>query len=435
MTEPDVLVIGGGPAGVAAATELAALGQRVMLVEQRDRLGGAIHRAYVGPGVNPLPVVARHRRHWATLATRLVQAGDRIRTHYETVFLGVDGGGRFLLDDRADGRVVSVRPKAVVLAVGAMEVVMPRPGWELPGVTTAGGLQVQMKETGCAPQGPILVAGTGPLPFALAAQLAAAGNPPVAVLERGQPARAAWQHPQLTLDGLRSVANIKDAIGYGVRLLRAGVPYMQGWAVMAVAEGPEGLLVTCQHGDGRTQQHRVRHLALHDGLVPQSHGLPTQETAGVPVVRAGDCREVLGADGALSDGQRAAHTVARELGIPVAERGLEGLLAAARRTQYAMATLCAAPVLPPAVDTVICRCEGLRRVDLDALQGAHSAREIRLVGRFGMGVCQGRFCAAHVARLAAESSVNFDPADLAGGVPRWPLRPVSVSALAAFNGD
>ena len=435
MIDPEVLVIGGGPAGVAAAAELAELGQRVLLVEQRDRLGGAIHRAYVGPGVNPLPVVARHRRHWATLAQRLIQAGDRVQTHYETVFLGVDGGGRFLLDERKGARVMAVRPKAVVLAVGAMEVVMPRPGWELPGVTTAGGLQVQMKETGQAPLGPILIAGTGPLPFALAAQLAAAGNPPVAVLERGQPSRAAWRHPRAALDGLRSLSNMKDAIGFGVRLVRSGVPYLQGWSVVAVAPAPDGLLVTCQHLDGATQQHRVRHLALHDGLVPQSHGLPTQDRVDVPVVWAGDCREILGADGALSDGQRAAHTVARQLGMAVADRGLEGVLAAARRTQHAMATLCAAPALTPAAETVLCRCEGLRRSDLDALQGAHSAREIRLVGRFGMGVCQGRFCARHVARLAAENDVNFEPTDLAGDVPRWPLRPVSLSALAAFKGD
>ena len=435
MIDPDVLVIGGGPAGVAAATELADLGRRVVLVEQRDRLGGAIHRAYVGPGANPLQVVARHQRNWARLAQRLVQAGDRIDTHYESVFLGVDGDGRFLLDERVGQRVIAVRPKAVVLAVGAMEVVMPRPGWELPGVTTAGGLQVQMKETGRAPQGPILVAGTGPLPFALAAQLAAAGNPPVAVLERGQPGRAAWRHPRAALDGLRSLANVKDALGYGARLLRAGVPYLQGWAVVAVEAVPDGLLVTCQHTDGATQQHRVRHLALHDGLVPQAHGLPTQEIAGVPVVRAGDCREVLGADGALSDGRHAAHEVVRQLGLVVADAGLGRVLAAARRTQHAMATLCAAPVQPTGPETVICRCEGLRRADLDALQGAQSAREIRLVGRFGMGVCQGRFCAGHVARLAAQADVSFDPADLAGGVPRWPLRPVSLSALAAFKGD
>ena len=80
---------------------------------------------------------------------------------------------------------------------------------------------------------------------------------------------------------------------------------------------------------------------------------------------------------------------------------------------------------------MICRCEGLRRGDLDALQGAQSAREIRLVGRFGMGVCQGRFCAGHVARLAAQMEVTFDSSDLAGDVPRWPLRPVSLSALAS----
>ncbi len=435
MIDPEVLVIGGGPAGVAASVELADLGLRVLLVEQRDRLGGAIHRAYAGPGVNPLLGVKRHRRSWARLAQRLVQAGNRIYTRYQTVFLGVDGGGRFLLDERVAGRVIAVRPKAVVIAVGAIEVVMPRPGWDLPGVTTAGGLQVQMKETGRAPQGAILVAGTGPLPFALAAQLAAAGNPPLAVLERGQPGRAVWRNPRAAMNGLRSLANIKDALGYGARLLRAGVPYLQGWAVVAVEAAAEGLLVTSQHTRGATRQDRVRHLALHDGLSPHDNGLPTQEVAGVPVVRAGDCREVLGADGALSDGQRAAHTVARQLGLTVADHGLEHVLAKAQRTQLAMVALCVAPVQVPSPDTVVCRCEGLRRADLEALQGAHSAREIRLVGRFGMGLCQGRFCAAHVARLAAQMEVNFDPMELAGGVPRWPLRPVSLSALAAYSGD
>ncbi|MDO8248273.1 MAG: FAD-dependent oxidoreductase, partial [Rhodoferax sp.] len=427
MLEPDILVIGGGPAGVAAATDLAEMGFTVLLAEQRDGLGGAIHRPFVGEGQSPLAVLGRHRRNWQRLQQKVVQAGSRITTQFETVFLGVDGDARFLLDDRRAGRVISLQPQAVVLALGAVERVLPRPGWELPGVSTAGGMQVQLKETGEAPKGPILVAGTGPLSLALAAQLTAAGNPPVEVLERGQPFRAALAHVGAAIDGLRSWANMAEGLGYGARLLRAGVPYRTGCTVTAIEPVAEGLRVTSQHDNGAINHHHVRHLALHDGLTCNNTGLPTQSIAGVFVVRAGDCREVLGAEGAVSDGRRAAQLVAKQLGRPSREAAFDLQLSAARRTQNAIWRLFEAPALSPTPDTVICRCEGLRRADFDGLKGVQSAREIRLVGRFGMGACQGRFCARAVKDIAAEVAVNFEPGDLGGTTLRWPLRPVSVA--------
>lgn len=434
MIETDVLIIGGGPAGVATATELAALGLQVTLVEQRDRLGGAIHRAFVGPGQHLGAVPGRHRRNWASLLQKLDAAGDLINLRLQSVFLGVDGDGFFLLDDRVAGRVFGVRPKAVVLAIGTNELVMPRPGWELPGVSTAGGMQVQLKETGVAPQGPILVAGTGPLLLALAAQLTAAGSPPIAVLERGQPFQASKGNLSAAFNGLRSLSHVSEAMGYAMRLARAGVPYRTGWSIRSIEPAADGVYVSARHVDGTLMHHQVRHLALHDGLASNRSGMPSDQLAGVYLVRAGDCREILGADAAIGDGRRAARLVANHLGHPSNETAFDSQLAAARRTQGAMAALFAPPAMPSTVpDTVLCRCEGLRRSDLDALQGASSAREMRLVGRFGMGLCQGRFCANAVSKIAAEAGIDFEPRELSGATQRWPLRPVSVAALAAYE--
>ena len=95
----------------------------------------------------------------------LTDAGERVTRRMQSVLLGVDRDGRFLIDNRRLGRVQSVRPKAVILAVGSVEQVSQREGWELPGVVTVGGLQVQFKETGRTPTGPILLAGSIFLPI------------------------------------------------------------------------------------------------------------------------------------------------------------------------------------------------------------------------------------------------------------------------------
>jgi hypothetical protein len=111
----------------------------------------------------------------------------------------------------------------------------------------------------------------------------------------------------------------------------------------------------------------------------------------------------------------------------------DGQLQAARRTQAALRTLYHAPAPSMTPETVVCRCEGLRAASFAALQGAASPHEMRVVGRFAMGTCQGRFCARTVQEFAAETGVPFEPGALHGSTPRWPLRPVSVAALAAYT--
>lgn len=434
MTTTDVLVIGAGPAGLSAVVELARLGLSSLLVEQRDQVGGAIYRRPAGQGSHPVLMPEHHRSRRDTLMHGLAQAQAHVTQALSSVFIGVDRDGRFLIDNRRLGRVQSVACKAVILAVGSVERVNPCEGWELPGVVTAGGMQVLFKETGETPSGPILLAGSGPLLLALAAQLAAAGNPPLAVLERSQPMSSVWWQGPAVWHVLRSWPHLSEAALYARELWRARVPFLTGWSVTSVERVSTGLLVKAQHSSGLTRQFQPHHVALHDGLLPNATGLPpAQQSAAGCVVHAGDCREVLGASAAVNDGCRAAQQVARHLGLRADSQRLDQAIAKIQRTQSALAQLFQSPAVRPTANTVICRCEGLRRSDFERLQIAGSAHELRLVGRFGMGACQGRFCAHTVSHLAHEHGIDFEPLALNGDVQRWPLRPVSLTALAAYS--
>jgi len=425
MREAPILVVGGGPAGTSAAATLAEAGLPVLLIEQRDQLGGAIHRQPAPGNGSHVWRPARHRRNWAALTARLQASADRIEIRTQTIFLGVDGEGRFLFDDRRDGRVFARRPPAAIIAAGAVETIRPFPGWELPGVMTAGGAQVLLKETGRPPEGPILVAGSGPLLPALSAQLAKAGHPPVAVLERGRP----WNAPGALARLALSWAPMSEAAAYAATLAASRVPYRCG-AVVTQAE-PDGVGLKVSIRVGETQEVlRVRHLLIHDGIEPNRTGIPLPDPdADVPILLAGDGREALGADAAILDGRRAATQVLARLGRADArlssdERGLQR----ARGFQANLAqALRSEPIVPPP-ETVICRCEGRSYADLAALAADASAREIRLMGRFGLGACQGRFCGPMIAALRGGPLPAASP-------PRWPLRPVSVAALARLTTD
>jgi hypothetical protein len=207
------------------------------------------------------------------------------------------------------------------------------------------------------------------------------------------------------------------------------VPYRCGALVTRAEPDGAGLKVGIRTGTAEQSLH-VRHLIIHDGIDPNRTGIPLPELdAPVPVLIAGDGREALGADAAQLDGRRAALQILARLGLagikPSAEeRGLQR----ARDFQAALArALRSEPVIPPP-ETMICRCEGRRYADLQALAEDASAREIRLMGRFGLGACQGRFCGPAIAALRAAPRPAASP-------PRWPLRPVSVAALARLDTD
>lgn len=433
MPRCDVVVVGGGPAGMAAAIGLAKHGLSVELIEQRRTLGGAIFRQPID-GVDPIPQRASVKARWLRLSSTFSRAPVRVR--YGCMFLGVDGDGLVLFEDRQAGEVLRLEARAVIIAIGAMEKVRPIPGWDRPGVSTVGGLQVMMKETGRAPKGRVLLAGNGPLLMAAAAQMAAVGNPPVAIVEAGDPLR-----PCLAGLGLVVAPHLlAEAFGYLRAVYAAGIPWLRGARIEAIEAHADGLRATVADRSGVRSAFLVDRIGLHDGIRSNDLGLSAdadgRESSPV-VIRAGDCSEPLGALAAEADGALAARKIIALLGREQPQGNEQAILVRQRHVQASLARLFAPTAAPIELPdhTVLCRCEARTVGDLKRLlTGADlkSGREVKHNGRFAMGSCQGRFCAANAAELMTQLRPDAPPviaSDLTG--QRWPLRPVPIATLVA----
>ena len=155
----DVLVVGGGPAGMAAAVSASKSVARVAIVDENPNLGGQIWRGEGSDGshsTEPSSWQSRVRTAGVTLL-----CGKRVFHQPEASILLAEGP-----DD-----VVELSYRALVLATGARERFLPFPGWTLPNVTGAGGLQALVK-SGLPIRGKrVVLAGSGPLLLAVAAYL------------------------------------------------------------------------------------------------------------------------------------------------------------------------------------------------------------------------------------------------------------------------
>jgi NADPH-dependent 2,4-dienoyl-CoA reductase/sulfur reductase-like enzyme len=408
----EVLVVGAGPAGLAAAVAAAESGASVRLVDDNLDLGGQIWRGErAGRGD------ARARR----LIDRLMQTSVRFLPGTRVVGLA----GRSGLLVASDAGCHELGYSSLVLATGARERFLPFPGWTLPNVLGAGGLQALAK-SGLPVSGKrVVVAGSGPLLLAVAASLASKGAHVAAVAEQAPLARLVPFGLQLGL----APAKLVQALGLRVQL--GSVPYRAGtWPVEAEGSG-QVQRVTLSNGR-KTWTYECDYLACGFGLVPNlelarllgcevgeagTRVDERQETSVPGVFAAGESTGVAGLDQALLEGEIAGLAAAgSQPGAGLIGRRDRGR-GFARRLERSFALRDELRDLARP-DTVVCRCED---VPASELLGRSGWVDAKLQTRCGMGPCQGRICGAALAFLRGWPAPSVRP----------PLFPVPVASLAS----
>ncbi|MGN8277641.1 FAD-dependent oxidoreductase [Pseudomonas sp. SMN5] len=404
----ELLIIGAGPAGMAAALAAASSGARIVLLDDNPMPGGQIWRD--GPQAE-LPGQARHLR-------AQLQACTNVRCYAGARVIAQAADKTLLIEDAERGWLITY--ERLILCTGARELLLPFPGWTLPGVTGAGGLQALIKG-GLPVRGErLVIAGSGPLLLASAATAKHQGAQVLRIAEQARRAAVAGFAAQLP----RWPGKLFQSFG----LYDAG--YRTDTHVLE-ALGRERLEGVRLSQRGRTIELACDRLACGFGLVPntqlgqalgcalQGHGLAVdtwQATTRADHYAAGECTGFGGSELSLVEGAIAGHAA---VGNTTAAQRLWPRRA---RWQGFAQALNKAFALDPRLktlardDTLVCRCEDVPYAELSSHE---HWREAKLASRCGMGACQGRVCGAALQHL-----FGWPPP-----TPRPPFSPARIETL------
>lgn len=399
----DVVVVGAGPAGIAAACTAYGGSRRVAIVDDNPAPGGQIWRATENA--------------WL----RRLRSSDVMR-FASTRIVGRPAPGVLLAETGES--FFEFEYEKLIVATGARERFLPFPGWTLPGVLGAGGLQALVK-SGLPIRGKrVVVAGSGPLLLAVAAFLKGRGAKVQLIAEQASAGAVYGFVGRL----LARPGKFAQAV-----LLRAnlrGIPYRTNCWISAAHGNDRVKGVTLNSAPGGKRELACDYVACGFGLVPNTElaqllgcelrgGFVSvdddQRTSVEHVYCAGEPTGIGGVEAALLEGQIAgwaaigAHRQAEALSRR-RDAGFSTDLQRAfalRQELKGVATL----------ETVVCRCED---VTLGALRPHGSWRGAKLQTRCGMGPCQGRVCGPAVGHLLGWESDSIRP----------PLLPARADSLA-----
>lgn len=452
MRRFDVAVIGAGPAGLAAATEAAQAGLSVALLDEQPSPGGQIYRGIETASAARLKILGSDYAEGRPLVESFRASGAEYMSG--SLVWNITTGK--VIEFSRDGASSRIRADAIIVATGALERPSPLPGWTLPGVTTAGALQILLKASGIVQEDAVL-AGSGPLLWLLASQMVDAGVPPRAIVETVPEGRIREALPHLP-KALRARAYLFKGLSMLRKVKRAGVPVYTNATEVAV-EGTTFATALNFTVGGKSHRIETRNIALHQGVVPNQQVTrllrcdhvwdssqrcyrPVADQAGMTTVD----RVYVAGDGAGIGGARAAAIQGRLVAIGLAARAgrgngdrlarLRSGLAREASVRPFLETLYAPSpqILSPADDTLVCRCEEITAgaIREAVTLGTPGPNQVKSFLRSGMGPCQGRVCGLAVSAIIGEKR-GETPDEVGYYRIRPPLKPLPLSEIASFT--
>lgn len=455
----DLVVIGAGPAGMAAALTAASCGLKTVLLDEQPRPGGQIYRNITAVQPTIAALLGPDYRHGGSLAARLLDSNVQLRLGS----LVWDVARDLTVTAQQNGQSFQVQAPQLIAATGAMERASPLPGWTLPGVLNAGAAQLALKSAGSLPDGRVVLAGGGPLLLLVACQLLDAGAELAGIVETA-PTANRWH----ALEHLPAALGAPTYLAKGLRMLwrlrRAAVPMFAAATALRI-DGTDRVRTIAFTAAGKPHRLEADVVLLHHGVVPNTqlsrlmrvdHDWDPVQLAWHPRVDAwgetslsglrlaGDGASIAGALAAEAAGALAA------LGSAVALGRLRAADAASRaaplrrtlrrqgRIRPFLDTLYRPPdwLADPGDDTVVCRCEEVTagRIREMARLGCQGPNQTKFFSRCGMGPCQGRMCGLAVTQILAHT-LGKAPEEVGAYHIRAPLKPIPLASIAALSGS
>ena len=410
-----IIVIGAGPAGLAAAEAAARNGSEVALIDSASRLGGQYwrHRG---------SVKGYRSERAGVLFEKVLRAPSVTYISEASVWSIEKESELFRINYLQGGNESSLTAEKLIIATGAYDRSLPFPGWDHPGSMTPGAAQALVKGQGVLPGKKVIVAGTGPFLLPVATGLAEAGAEIVGLYDANSPLRWALSPRSLLLN----LSKFAELIYYARLLRKYGITPRFN-RVVSSFENRKATISRVNSDfsfkETGSESHEVDVVAVGWGFLPDvtlggivgcqqkvdSDGTTIfsvdadQRSSEKNVWIAGEATGIGGADLSLLEGEIAGLSASGQ-SIPASLRSSRY-----RKQLFANALKKTYPIRDgwqswPQGSTTICRCEEVKLSEISesvSELGAEDSRTAKLFTRAGMGLCQGRICSRNVSEIVA----------------------------------